>query len=324
MRVLLAISIVFPLIATMSGCAAIGNFFLPPHKNTGKDDGTLRVFVDCDAKATKFGIDTGIGVALKILAAGLNKEGKRYNNQMSAQTSHLLVDKSCKGPTRLHILVLNPEDKDDSELTQKSIARSQASGTKADLSPKGIQIERYREKAWFAATFVAEPEDDAASMRLDLTSLEIRKAQAKAAALPTSTWSGVWGYLWPWMWIYELVGLFPGVDVREIAYTVEISMEGVHRSSSSVAAVPLGKTKISLGKYREFPATIDLRSTPADQRTLFAWPNDKMKPMAINVTVQLTQENAAGKAWTTLGGLIGDNSSDITKGIATVAGLDEE
>ena len=46
--------------------------------------------------------------------------------------------------------------------------------------------------------------------------------------------------------------------------------------------------------------------------------------MAINVEVQLTQVNKAGKVWATLGGLLGDNAKDITDGITEVFGLDDD
>jgi hypothetical protein len=156
-------------------------------------------------------------------------------------------------------------------------------------------------------------------MRLEPESMTIKHSRAKVIALH---WKRPWGVVLPWVWLYEAYGLIPGTNIHDVKYAAEVVIQAVVRKDGDVSELmELGRASFDLGEHRISKKAKEApKKTDKDSRPYFAWP--AQTPIALNVTVKITETNSAGKSLTTLGGWIEKNTDKLAKEVATAAGFE--
>lgn len=209
-------------LVTMIGCAPVGNFFIPPHKNSdtrGRDRVSVTLsdqepLVNRVAPFAAAAIVAVAGLAIDQVAKGIESESKRYKATYSGRTRGILLsrrgDAISLGAKQVKIIrTIRPNENEPIEAINVTI---------------GIF-----------------PTFDKGAIYLQPIEVEMLRSKAKVA------WPRWWSLLWTW-WMYPWMGL--DKDAFSIDVNVQLELEVIASTETARKASPLGTVDFHLGKCR--------------------------------------------------------------------------
>lgn len=280
------------------GCAAVGNFFLPPHSKSDKGDPELTcLYLEKISGGTEFapilaaGAAAGIGFLVDRVAASVEEEASRYNASYSARArSTLILDTGGVKFNSLRLVRFHGEE------VSRGCKDLQSHRRINDAIPVS-----YPEKALELIILIKSGRSGSLVHELKASKITINKTKAKVREVK---WFVPWSW---WMLLHRREAM---VDLK-----TTIKLSAMVQSSEGLKPVDLIASDLKLGKFNLDKDLYDVEIKDSSSGW-FAFPSvdsskEQGKLMPITASVSLTEADDLGDVIGKAGKKITENKQAI-------------